>query len=79
MHHFQALQVGQGFADLQVEEDQGDVGQSVLVVCQVVTQLRFKETVLRVIKWSYWKTNLALCHFGGTAAISLIEVIRQLL
>lgn len=40
MHHVDPSQVHQGLADLQAEQHQGDVSQSVLVLVQVVSQLQ---------------------------------------
>ena len=40
VHHVDSSQVDQGLADLQAEQHQGDVGQLVLLLRQVVPQLK---------------------------------------
>ena len=40
VHHVDPSQVDQGLADLQAEQHQGDVGQLVLLLRQVIPQLR---------------------------------------
>lgn len=40
VHHVDPFEVDESFADLQAEQDQSDVCQFALVLCQVVPQLR---------------------------------------